>query len=95
MGNLSKEEKRAMLKAWKAGQKRNHILKKKDVKKLFDYLESELEKSPCDNTLKHTEKWVVENYEKKASAVMQEIRDMGGFCDCEVIMNCYEDYELA
>ena len=24
----------------------------------------------------------------------EEIQSMGGFCDCEVLLNCYEDYEL-
>ncbi len=95
MANLTKEEKRAMKKAWKEGQKKTYILKKKDVSKLFDYLESELEKNPCDHTLKNTEEWVEKHHEKKAAAIMQEIRDMGGYCDCEVVMNCYEKYELA
>ena len=28
-------------------------------------------------------------------AVLAEIEEMGGYCDCEVLMNCYEDYEEA
>ena len=27
-------------------------------------------------------------------AAIEEIQSMGGFCDCEVLLNCYEDYEL-
>lgn len=92
---MTKEEKKAMIKAWKARQKQAHILKKKDVVKLFDYLEAQLDNDPCDHTLKNTEKWVSEHHEEEKDAIMQEIRDMGGLCDCEVLMNCYEDYDLG
>ena len=27
-------------------------------------------------------------------AILSELEDMGGYCDCEVVMNCYEDYQL-
>lgn len=30
----------------------------------------------------------------KHDAVLTELEDMGGYCDCEVLANCYEDYEL-
>ena len=26
--------------------------------------------------------------------VLIEMEDMGGFCDCEIALNCYEDYDL-
>ena len=25
--------------------------------------------------------------------ILQEIWEMGGCCDCEVLLNCYEEYE--
>ena len=31
--------------------------------------------------------------EKKAG-ILDEIKEMGGYCDCEVLLNCYERYEL-
>ena len=30
----------------------------------------------------------------KHDAILNELEDMGGYCDCEVVANCYEDYEL-
>ena len=30
----------------------------------------------------------------KHSAILNELEDMGGYCDCEVLRSCYEDYEL-
>ena len=30
----------------------------------------------------------------KLEPILQEMRDMGGFCDCEVLLNCYERYEI-
>ncbi len=32
--------------------------------------------------------------EEKRAAVLAEIREMGGYCDCEVLMNCYEKYDI-
>lgn len=70
------------------------ILKKKDVRKLFRYLEKQLDKESCDNTLKYTKKWVEDNFPNQYDEIIEEIEDEGGYCDCEVLMNCYEDYEL-
>lgn len=29
------------------------------------------------------------------AAVRQELASMGGSCDCEVMYNCYEDYDIT
>lgn len=31
--------------------------------------------------------------QEQHEAVLAEIEEMGGYCDCEVLMNCYEEYE--
>ena len=54
MADLSKEEKRAMMKKWKAAQEKKYILSKAQVKKYFAFLENVLEQQPCDHTLRYT-----------------------------------------
>lgn len=96
MANLSKEEKNALKKAWKAAQSKNYILTEENVQKLFEYLEEQLDNSCCDHTLHHTEQWLKENISQEMiESVIAEITDMGGYCDCEVLLNCYEDYDIG
>ena len=48
-----------------------------------------------DHTLHFTESWLREELPPETiGAAIEEIHSMGAYCDCEVLMNCYEDYEL-
>lgn len=93
---LSKEEKKALLKAYKEKQNKTYLLKKRDAKSLFGYITEQLSVDGCDHTLRHTGIWLAKKYEDKniQQQILDEIREDGGFCDCEVILNCYERYEL-
>jgi hypothetical protein len=72
-----------------------YILSKEDVQKLFAYLEDQLDACGCDNTLRCTEQWLTDNISRELhESVMEEMTDMGGYCDCEVLFNCYEDYDI-
>lgn len=94
MPKLSKEEKKALLKNWKQKQRPTYILNKNEAEKLLDYLDEILEHTPCDNTLRFTKQWLQKNLpSEKFEAVLAEMRAMGGYCDCEVLMNCYEEYD--
>lgn len=94
--SLSKEEKKALLKAYKEKQNKKYLLKKRDVKSLFSYIVKQLAQSGCDHSLRHTETWLAKKYEDEniRQQALNEIREDGGYCDCEVILNCYEMYEL-
>jgi len=94
--NLTKEEKKALLRAYKEKQNKQYLLKKRDAKSLFSYIAKQLHECSCDHTLRHAEAWLTKKYEDEAfrQQVLAELRDDGGFCDCEVLMNCYEGYEL-
>ena len=96
MGDLTKEQKKELLRKWKAEQNKRYVLRKTNVKKLFRFLSSELAEDPCDHTLRRTEAWIDAHCppEKKES-ILQEINEMGGYCDCEVLLNCYERYDLG
>ena len=71
-----------------------YILTVEQVAALFDYVGEQLEENDCDHSKKHTMKWLEQNIPAgQLEAVVAEIEDMGGYCDCEVLMNCYEEYE--
>ncbi|MBO5510289.1 MAG: DUF2695 domain-containing protein [Clostridia bacterium] len=73
----------------------DYILSKEDVQNLFAYLEDQLDACDCDSTLRYTEQWLKDNISRELhESVMAEITDMGGYCDCEVLLNCYEDYDI-
>lgn len=93
---LSKEQKKALLNAWKEKQKKVYILKKRDAKSLFSYLNRQLAKTACDHTLTHAQTWLEKKYpdEAQREAILREWQEEGGFCDCEILLNCYERYEL-
>ena len=71
------------------------VLNYDQVFQLFAYLENRLAAAGCDNTLKYTEICLKDMLPPdRYEAAIEEIQSMGGFCDCEVLLNCYEDYEL-
>ena len=70
------------------GKLLNHAM----VEDLFSYLEIKLA-AGCDGTNRFTAQWVREHMPDQYDAVLAELLDMGGFCDCEVLLNCYPDYE--
>lgn len=71
-----------------------YLLSLEQVESLFEYAESQLEESDCDHSRRHTKQWLAAHIpQEQHEAVLAELEDMGGYCDCEVLMNCYEDYE--
>ncbi len=96
MGEMTKNQKKEALHAWRQKEKKRYCLEKKEVEALFEYLEEALEEAECDHTLKNTEQWIMDNIEdeERRDQVRQEIEDDGGYCDCEVLDNCYEEYDI-
>lgn len=94
--SLSKEQKRKMIHAYKTKNQKIYYLKKEEAVELFQYLEEILEDSGCDHTLKNTNQWLKENIadEERCECIRQEMKESGGFCDCEVLDNCYEEYDI-
>ena len=96
MAELSKEEKKTLMKKWKATQNKKYILSKIKARKLFCYLETQLENTPCNHTLCFTNQWLKDNLpQEKVNSVLAEMKEMGGYCDCEVLLNCYEKYDIV
>lgn len=93
---LTKEQKKALMNAWKEKQKKAYILKKREAKSLFTHITRQLAKTPCDHTLTHARAWLEKKFPDGArhDAIIREWQEDGGGCDCEIILNCYERYEL-
>ncbi len=95
MAELAKAEKKALMKKWKDSQNKKYILSKTKAQKLFRYLETRLNDTPCNCTLCYTEQWLKDNIsEEKIKSIIAEMKEMGGYCDCEVLLNCYEKYDI-
>lgn len=73
-------------------QKRAFLLSKPQVEELFEYLEAKVDEYGCDYSRTHTRAWLKAHAPEKVDEILAEIAEMGGYCDCEVLMNCYEDY---
>ena len=72
------------------------VLKRDQVEQQFSYVSGRLSKDGCDHTLRFTEAWLKGTQPPEVyAAAIEEIRGMGGLCDCEMLMNCYVDYELT
>jgi len=70
-------------------------LSREQARNLLTYVENRLSDAGCDHTLRFTQQWLTDNLPpERHRAAMEEILGMGGGCDCEVAMNCYDDYEL-
>ncbi len=50
-------------------------------------LESELSVKPCDHSHSRTLAWLKEVGVKNQAAIVKELQNHGGFCDCEVLSN--------
>lgn len=71
------------------------ILKRDQVKSLLTYVDIRLTSEGCDHTLRFTDVWLRDNLsQEQIGPALEEIQEMGGYCDCEVLMNCYQDYDL-
>jgi len=66
---------------------------------LYTYLTSEERLGPgpnrgsvtCDNTLRYTVEWMQQRVVQEIRANIEKIVDLGGHCDCEVLLNVTPD----
>ena len=77
MGEMTKNQKKEALRAWRQKEKKSYCLEKEEVEELFEYLEEALEEEECDNSLKNTEQWIIDNIddEERRDQVRREIKE--------------------
>ena len=80
---------------YKAKQKIDHILSADEAASLLQYLELKLQYHTCKHDHPYPLEWLEQHVDfMQHEAILTELEDMGGYCDCEVVLNCYEDYQL-
>lgn len=91
MDNLS----RVMKMEYKKQQARTHLLSANDADALLKYVDIRVQAEGCNHTHRFTQEWLDAHVDfMKHDAILEELENMGGYCDCEVVLNCYEDYDL-
>ena len=92
---MDKAQKKALKDAWKQANKSVYELTQEEAEELFDFVEDGVEEQGCDHTRRFTDAWIRENIApERHEKIYAEIEDMGGYCDCEVLCNCYEEYDV-
>jgi hypothetical protein len=61
---------------------------------LFDMLDVELSRAPCDHTLRSTCAWLESN-QLPAEQVIAWLQENGGYCDCEALANAEQAWQEA
>ena len=49
MGEMTKNQKKEALRAWRQKERKSYCLEKEEVEALFEYLEEALEEAECDH----------------------------------------------
>ncbi len=62
------------------------------LKGLFNFLDSELSETACDDTLQLTEQFATES-QVNFESLKKWLGEHGGYCDCEVLANVEERFE--
>jgi hypothetical protein len=87
---------RDLKKAWKQAQRQGaqaaFPLPDEVLEELFDYLDSELEKTPCDHSRRLTDAWLTERGHN-TEAVNAWLEENNGHCDCEININVEQHWE--
>ena len=92
---METERRKELLKQWKESQQKTYLLNEEQAESLLSFVEERVGEQDCDHTLRFTRQWLNENIPPEQHvAVLEELASMGGHCDCEVMYNCYEDYDV-
>ena len=69
------------------------ILRQSDAVELVEFVDAELESSPCDHTLRLTERWAA-GRKVDWDDLLDVLEENGCFCDCEVVLNLPDDRDI-
>ncbi|MEY8761868.1 DUF2695 domain-containing protein [Chryseobacterium tongliaoense] len=69
-------------------------VERKRFEELFDYLDHTLEEIGCDDTHTLTTEFLKKNKVINIENVLNWLAENGGYCDCEILANVEEKFEL-
>lgn len=94
---MEKSKRKEILKAIKekelAGFRQNLPMPEDKFIRLFDLLDAQLHAHGCDHSLKLTEQILVNLEVKDVLSVLAWLKEQGGYCDCEVMLNVEQKFE--
>ncbi len=64
---------------------------KENIEELFDYLETRLEKEPCNHSLRFAMQFIMENH-LNFPKITGWLNDNGGYCDCKVLEQITQEW---
>ena len=86
------ENQNMMKMEYRKQQRLEHILSENEAASLLQYVELKLQYHTCKHDHRYTLEWLEQHVDfMQHEAILTELEDMGGYCDCEVVLNCYED----
>jgi hypothetical protein len=94
MDDTSRREKKQWQAQQRASARAAFPLSDADLSAMFEELDDQLERDPCDHTLRFTMRWLASSGHA-SGPVVDWLRDNGGYCDCEVVANVCDHWEQA
>lgn len=96
MNKTEKDRRKALKHNFKAKEKElilsNLPISLDTLKELFDWLDKKLANEDCDNTFKQTQTFI-DSYNLPEKTLLEWVENQGGYCDCEILYNVYEQIE--
>lgn len=62
------------------------VIDYEQLEELLDYVEGQFDEEPCDHSARHAQRWA-SSRRIDWEALAPELREFGGYCDCEIVMN--------
>lgn len=79
-----------------AVSEKKYLLSYEQANGLIMHVDEMVSSQGCDHTLRFAKQWICDALgEERVEEIIEELHSMGGFCDCEVVLNCYEDYDIS
>ena len=95
---MDEKDRKKKLREWRAQQRRvtgsRFPLPEAELEALFDALDSELSSRACSHTLKFCRTWLAARGHA-VEIVIEWLKDNGGYCDCEVLMNVEPRFDAS
>nr|WP_277605722.1 DUF2695 domain-containing protein [Glycomyces sp. L485] len=66
-------------------------LDREQLDQLYEFVDSRLNTSGCDYSQRFAIEWLEGRYQVDTEAVLAGLRELGGYCDCEIMMNTDPD----
>lgn len=60
---------------------------------MLDFVDEKLSESNCDDSLKFTKEFLIENNLTDFDKIISWLNEKGGYCDCEILNNVEEYFE--